>query len=143
MSGERQYVGYHDLGSLPIKARETVTIPAGTIVHQIGPNSRTYALKRRQTVLVNHLLPGRSVKPVDQRPKDRFNGHDAAYAEYDALVERMRAAQGDEYRTLYCAVCDFWVHVENPKIRWPGTGGYWCEVDINDVLPENAATEAA
>ena len=24
--------------------------------------------------------------------------------------------------------------VINPKICWPGTGGYWSEVDINDVL---------
>lgn len=21
----------------------------------------------------------------------------------------------------------------NPSVRWPGSGGYWCEVDINDI----------
>lgn len=24
----------------------------------------------------------------------------------------------------------------NPSVRWAGTGGYWCEVDINDVIKE-------
>ena len=23
---------------------------------------------------------------------------------------------------------------QNPSIRWPGPGGYWSEVDINDVV---------
>lgn len=26
------------------------------------------------------------------------------------------------------------VHVTNPKVRWPGESGYWCEVDINLVV---------
>ena len=24
-------------------------------------------------------------------------------------------------------------HLENPKVRWAGSGGYWCEVDINNL----------
>lgn len=24
-------------------------------------------------------------------------------------------------------------HYRNPSVRWPGSGGYWNEVDINDV----------
>jgi hypothetical protein len=27
--------------------------------------------------------------------------------------------------------------VFNPKVCWAGTGGYWAEVDINDVLEAN------
>lgn len=26
-------------------------------------------------------------------------------------------------------------HLENPKVRWPGAGGYWSAVDIN-LIPE-------
>lgn len=26
--------------------------------------------------------------------------------------------------------------IKNPSIRWAGTGGYWCEVDVNDVVKE-------
>lgn len=26
-------------------------------------------------------------------------------------------------------------HTSNPKVCWAGTGGYWCEVDINHILP--------
>ena len=26
--------------------------------------------------------------------------------------------------------------IKNPSIRWAGTGGYWCEADINDVIKE-------
>ena len=25
------------------------------------------------------------------------------------------------------------LHIENPSVRWAGTGGYWQEADINDV----------
>jgi len=28
---------------------------------------------------------------------------------------------------------DIRLHVRNPTIVWPGRGGYWNEVDINDV----------
>jgi hypothetical protein len=28
-----------------------------------------------------------------------------------------------------------WVHYENQKVCWPGTGYYWCETEINNVLP--------
>jgi hypothetical protein len=24
--------------------------------------------------------------------------------------------------------------IENPSVRWPGSGGYWMEADINDVI---------
>ena len=24
-------------------------------------------------------------------------------------------------------------HISNPKVIWPGSGGYWSEADINDV----------
>ncbi len=27
--------------------------------------------------------------------------------------------------------------VINPKVVWAGTGGYWAEVDINDILEAN------
>lgn len=25
-------------------------------------------------------------------------------------------------------------HYSNPKVVWAGSSGYWCEVDINDVI---------
>jgi hypothetical protein len=27
--------------------------------------------------------------------------------------------------------------IENPEVRWVGTGGYWHGVDINDILEAN------
>lgn len=32
--------------------------------------------------------------------------------------------------------------VHNPSVRWPGTGGYWHEVDINDIPEAQAAINA-
>jgi hypothetical protein len=26
-----------------------------------------------------------------------------------------------------------------PQISWAGTGGYWCRVDVNDILQANVA----
>lgn len=31
------------------------------------------------------------------------------------------------------------VNTRNPSVRWPGSGGYWSEVDVN-LIPETGAT---
>lgn len=31
-----------------------------------------------------------------------------------------------------------WQYRTNPSVVWAGTGGYWCEADINDVEQINA-----
>jgi len=31
---------------------------------------------------------------------------------------------------------------DNPAVQWPGDGGYWCWVDINDI-PETAAGDVS
>lgn len=28
--------------------------------------------------------------------------------------------------------------IDNPTVRWPGEGGYWFEVDINDIPEANS-----
>ena len=30
-------------------------------------------------------------------------------------------------------------HYSNPAVRWPGSGGYWNHVDINDIPEVNGA----
>lgn len=32
-------------------------------------------------------------------------------------------------------VRDILTPLENPKVCWAGSGGYWCEADVNDVDP--------
>jgi hypothetical protein len=36
---------------------------------------------------------------------------------------------------------DGFTAASNPSVRWAGTGGYWNEVDINDILDANGIGE--
>jgi len=50
----------------------------------------------------------------------------------------VRHTAGRTYKIVVDHVLNGTHHIEdewhtNPSVRWPGTGGYWCEVDINDI----------
>jgi hypothetical protein len=89
----KQFEGFHEAASLPIKRGDVVTIRKGVMVKTVGrdakPAGRTYK------VTVDHVLNGVSVGGVLER---------------------------------------------NPSVVWAGSGGYWSEVDINDVPEATVAS---
>lgn len=108
----KKYLGYHnreEMACIPIKKGSIVKIPRGTIVKQVGKDpklaGKTYLTE------VHHLLSGRSV------PAAEIDGEQEPFY----------------YRNESGQICARMVPVENPKVVWPGSGGYWCEADINDV----------
>ena len=123
-----KYIGFHDTKDLPFKKGQTVVIPAGVVVRSTNPSARERVTKRKQTIKVNHLMNGRE---VDDRDFKRYWPDATPYKSYERFME---SNSGKKYST------GIWHVLENPSVVWPGSGGYWCEVDINDILEINGIT---
>lgn len=122
-----RFAGFHAAADVPFKPGQLIVIPKGTrITTRKGPREA----KRTYTVRVNHILPGRSIPYHEAlfnrsyRPMLEQRGFDFAplQAAYDANSP-------EYYRGR--------VPLDNPQIRWAGTGGYWFGVDINHILTAN------
>ena len=129
-----RYEGYHETGSLPFRQGQEIVIPRGVRVATMHPSRNDYVTKRTQSVKVHHFLSGRSVA--------------LHYALGDRYIRRMLEQRGVDLAALErdsdsnpCAGYRRMVHLENPKVCWPGTGGYWCEADINDLLEANGIAD--
>lgn len=75
----------------------------------------TLPIKAGQTVTI---LKGTPIKQVGQPVR-------LAGRTYKVVVNHMLCGFENPERGI----------VQNPAVRWAGTGGYWCEVDIN-LIPE-------
>lgn len=115
-----KYVGYQK--NLPLGPGDVVVVPKGTLVKTFHPKRREYVTVRAQKVLVNHTLPGCSWNygMIGEREARDFG------LNFEALME-LRRTDSHKYHDSYH-------HVSNPTVVWAGTGGYWCEVDINVVI---------
>lgn len=130
-----RYEGYHEDSKLPFRQGQEVVIPAGIEVKSTNPSKRHYTTSRQQTVTINHFLPGRSVsnhmalgdKHIARELTERgFN--------WEALLALRESNHADYYNGR--------VALDNPTVVWAGAGGYWCEVDINDILEANGIATA-
>lgn len=83
-------------------------------------------IKKGQVVVIPK---GTVIKVVGKEPKP-------AGRTYSVTVSHVNAgstfyAQGSAFRKEY-------VRPTAPKVVWPGTGGYWAEADLNDILEANS-----
>jgi len=123
----KKYLGYHDEWTLPIKPGMKVRIPKGTMLRSMHPSKDgPYPAARAQTITVHHLMPGWSI-PCNHVLNDRDmyelaekNGVDLEEIEIWKLDNDIRY-----YNEM--------IPMGNPKIVWPGKGGYWVEADVNDI----------
>ena len=117
-----KFEGYVEQNKLPVKAGDIVVIPKGIKIKNLhtgfGVTKRAYKVK------VHHVLPGSAV-PLYLMPK----------SEREELgIKRENYTDEQWYHSFY--------PLTNPKICWPGTSGYWSEVDLNDILDVNSIVEA-
>ncbi len=100
----RRFEGFHNDEDLPVKKGDTVTIMKGTVIKTLMPSMNGgYRTK----------LAGRTYKvKVDHI----LNGM--------TFTEEFVRNRGNGETAG---------HKQNPSVRWPGTGGYWFSVDINDI----------
>ncbi len=105
-TSSKKFVGYYEYYQLPVKKGQTVTIKKGTAIKTTLP---------------------------DPAKRERVAGRT-----YKVLVDHVLPGRStcdqvwDEATRTYVEVR---THYDNPSVRWAGEGGYWFEVDIND-LPE-------
>lgn len=142
-----QYVGYHSDSAMPFQQGEKVVIPAGTQVRSLHPSHKAtggrYVTKRATTITVKSLHNGQSryLYIMGDRERNYHPQFANAYAEFDALREMMRDLDGDDYKLAATWYREMQIHYDNPAVVWPGTGGYWCRADVNDLLAANGKTE--
>lgn len=103
----QRYVGFHEATALPIKKGDRVTIRKGTVIRTTHPQ-RSPSYVAGRTYKV-------TVFAMMSGSSDTKHEWNEATQKYD-LVKIPR---------------------DNPAVEWPGEGGYWCWVDINEI-PEAA-----
>jgi len=122
---------------------KTVVIPKGTRIRTMHPSRKEYVLKRNQRVKVNHTLSGWSmpahmmgerefhIVEFSSDMKDQWEAYKKVKFDYDFAWElrKERQLDDDAWKTACDAYYDFRFVFSKPSVRWPGTGGYWCEAD--------------
>lgn len=86
----------------------------------------TLPVKRGDTVTIKK---GTVIKTTMPRPEDKTK---IAGRTYKVQVDHV--LPGRTITELTCRRGETPGPKQNPSVRWPGTGGYWFEVDINDVV---------
>ena len=113
----RRFEGYHEDHEIPIKKGDIVTIKKGTTIRTTMPTTVTIAGQKQGAYKVK--VAGRTYKV---RVDHVLNG----------VTIRQSASQGGR-------ILDSSSFERAPSVRWAGTGGYWFEVDLNDI-PEALAS---
>ena len=135
------FIGYHDTKALPFRDGDMVTIPAGVLVRTMNPSKEPYRTTRKQTRKIDHILCGQS-EAVWLVKRSRYPQYSELFALYDLAMDM---AHEQDCPTKRRKLIDFAnklaIPHSNPDVRWAGSGGYWCWVDINDVLGVEARFE--
>lgn len=133
-----KYKGFHQDEQLPFKKGQEIVIPKGTPVHSMKRGH--FITTRKQTVTINHFGCGQSFHIGHFRDGERHAG--SHYNRND--IPKLEGLYGTADLELLVhhpdAVVkgrDIFIPTQNPSVIWPGTGGYWCEVDINLLLEAN------
>lgn len=145
---EGKFRGWYEYHELPVKRGQYVTIKKGTTVDsRTNPSDKgPRAAGRTYEVKVDHVLPGRAICIGHYWPEKDHLGLHRMEGKY---LEPFRHAYGIEKLEdliFYCQIREYkattgatyyglFVPIENPKVCWAGSGGYWMEADINDVVP--------
>jgi hypothetical protein len=133
-----KFKGFHNDRDLPFTKGQKIVIPVGTPVLNLKRGN--YVTTRKQTITINHFGCGQSFHIgylVDGKrvSGSHYNRSDIPLlegkygtADLEVLIHHPDAVVRDK---------DIFLPTRNPSVLWPGTGGYWSEVDINLLLEAN------
>lgn len=113
----KKFIGYTGDDELPFKNGDRVTIPKGVTVYSPFTTLKEAPAMRSFKVTIHHIAPGQSVPDYDY---ERY---------YKTLYPNAPVREG-KHGQKYYDTC-------NPRVVWAGAGGYWKEVDINDLIGED------
>lgn len=134
-----KFKGFHENSDLPFRQGQEIVIPKGTPVHSMKRGH--FTTTRKQTITIHHFGCGQSFSignliNGERRAGSHYNRSDipvleALYgtADLEVLIHHPDAAIVRGHTIS--------IPTQNPTVIWPGTGGYWCEVDINLLLEAN------
>lgn len=130
----KNYTGYITEALLPIKAGMTVKLAKGVLYACRG---KLVENKKNRSIKVNHVLPGQSLAvgffhhASGEVHFSYTQRHDIYTVKNlygtDNLMDLwplMTTSDYDHYSTIF-------LPISNPQVSWAGTGGYWCDADIN------------
>lgn len=133
-----KFKGCHKDGELPFKRGQEIVVPKGTPVHSMKRGH--YVTTRAQTITINHFGCGQSFHIGHLIKGQRHAGSHYNRSDIPKLEGLYGTADLDVLIHHPDAVVkgrDIFLPTQNPSVIWPGTGGYWCEVDINFLLEAN------
>lgn len=127
-------IGFHDDQELKaitgITRGTLVIIPKGTSVKSTHPSKKEYVTKKDMKVKVHHFMNGMNL-PLN----DKYSQAEVAdYLEISGAFCLLGTTINGEIlpRGINASV-----PVKNPSVTWIGSGGYWCEADINQIVVIN------
>lgn len=128
---KNEYIGYHDVNTLPIQAGSVVTISKGTLYKYRGELREA---KRAKKVTIKRVLCGISECVGHYR-----NGEVSLYVHDRHTLARIQRQYGNTPLTELWPIMSvrdgyIFIPVQNPEIVWAGSGGYWSEADINQFV---------
>lgn len=137
---EGEVRGYHE--KLLLKKGTVVKIAKGTPIRR---GDKVVRAAKNYMIKVNHTLPGRSICIGHYWPDTNHLGLQRMEGKY---LEPFRWAYGTEKLEdliFYAQLVEYtstkgtkyyglFIPIENPKVCWAGSGSYWSDVDINDVV---------
>jgi hypothetical protein len=106
-------------------------LPNGVDVRSTHPTRKSYTLQRAQVVQVHGTISGRYVSMCEALEEYRVV-FDTRGVDMSQL-EIWQNENAIEYSTLM-------VELDEPAVRWAGTGGYWCEVPLSVALRHSDQT---
>lgn len=98
------FEGYKEDENLPIRKGQIVTIKKGTVIRTMHPD------------------PAKKTKIAGRTYKVKVHHVLNGMSEHKHVWDQEARCYADSY-----------IPINNPSVRWPGEGGYWFEVDINDI----------
>jgi hypothetical protein len=133
-----KYKGAVPRDEMPFKRGQEIILPKGTPVRSLKRGD--YVTTRKQTIKVHSFGGGmsthigychdgvrRSCRIHTRNEEDTIKGLYGTN-DMDVLVHHPDAV----VRGI-----DIFLPLQPPTVVWPGTGGYWCEADINLLLEAN------
>nr|BFD64950.1 hypothetical protein BdHM001_36310 [Bdellovibrio sp. HM001] len=116
------FIGYVETERIPFKKGDVILIPAGTKVKSTNPSKREYLTKRKQRIKVFSVDTGSDMDEALYSYEIDRHGAD----ENAPVIEREVAGSMQRRRVT-----------SNPSIVFTGSGGYWCHVEVRDILAAN------
>ena len=119
-----------------IQQGDTVIIPTGTEVRSRHPARKSFVTKRKMKIKVHHLLEGFEISIYwfhlkrEEYPQfaEYFDKYDELIMEAQTNPESALAAKAHEKAR------NIRLPVSNGRVCWPGSGGYWNEVETSLVM---------